>query len=68
MEYADKSQYGNGIKATFEGIEVVIPENYDEYLTQKYGDWRSDPPIEKQKTHHSVKIADTERSYKEYLK
>lgn len=68
LEYADKSQYGNGIKATFEGIEVVIPENYDEYLTQKYGDWRSDPPIEKQKTHHSVKIADTERSYKEYLK
>lgn len=68
LEYADKSQYGEGIEATFEGVKVIIPENYDEYLTQKYGDWRSDPPPENQKTHHSVRIADTKKSYKEYLK
>ena len=68
LEYASKSQYGKGAKATFEGIEVIIPENYDEYLTQKYGDWRSDPLPEKQKTHHSVRVADTKKSYKEYLK
>lgn len=68
LEYAAKSQYGEGVEATFEGVKVIIPENYDQYLTQKYGDWRSDPPPEKQKTHHSVRIADTKKSYKEYLK
>lgn len=68
LEYSPKWYYGKGIESTFEGVKVIIPENYDEYLTQKYGDWRSDPPLEKQKTHHIVKIADVNKSYKEYLK
>ncbi|MBP3706023.1 MAG: LicD family protein [Clostridia bacterium] len=68
LEYAQKNQYGKGTQATFEGLRVIIPENYDEYLTQKYGDWRRDPTKEKQKTHHCVRIADTKKSYKEYLK
>ena len=68
LEYAHHTQYGNGISATFEGIEVVIPEKYDEYLTQKYGDWRSDPPVEKRKSHHRIAVFDAERSYVEYMK
>lgn len=67
LEYAHHTQYGKGTSAIFEGISVVIPEKYDEYLTQKYGDWRSDPPDEKKKTHHIVAIYDVERSYLEYL-
>ena len=46
LEYAPKWHYGNGTWATFEGLKVRIPENYDAYLTQKYGDWRRDPPVE----------------------
>lgn len=68
LEYSPAWHYGKGTESTFEGVKVIIPENYDQYLTQKYGDWRSDPPLEKQKTHHSVRIADTKKSYKEYLK
>ena len=67
-EYAPKSQYGKGIEASFEGIKVIIPEEYDAYLTQKYGDWRSDPPKDKQKTHHLVKVIDAGVSYKNYIK
>ena len=67
LEYAHFTQYGCGIDASFEGIPVVIPEKYDEYLTQKYGDWRSDPPIEKQKSHHRIEVFDAERSYRDYM-
>lgn len=67
LEYAPKWHYGEGTWATFEGLRVRIPENYDAYLTQKYGDWRKDPPLEKQKTHHLSTIIDTEKSYKFYF-
>ena len=67
-ELAPREQYGKGAWATFEGLRVRIPENYDAYLTQKYGDWRSDPPVELQKSHHINTVIDTERSYMEYRK
>lgn len=67
LEYAPKAQYGEGTEAEFEGVKVIIPQRYDEYLTQKYGDWRSDLPADKQKTHHSVVICDTKKSYLEYV-
>ena len=68
LEYAPKEQYGNGVMAIFEGLEVRIPEMYDEYLTQKYGNWRENPPIEKQQGHHYYKICDMNKSYIEYMK
>lgn len=64
---SSQSQYGNGTKAVFEGISVTDPENYDEYLTQKYENWRQDPPVEKQKSHHEIAVYDAKRSYVEYL-
>jgi lipopolysaccharide cholinephosphotransferase len=66
LEYAPKWHYGEGTWVTFEGLRVRIPENYDAYLTQKYGDWRSDPPLEKQKSHHVSTIIDTEKPYTFY--
>ena len=67
LEYADKSQYGDGIFAIFEGIKVRIPENYDAYLTQKYGDWRADLPPDKQNSGHNILIKDVSKSYTEYI-
>ncbi len=67
LEYAPSWHYGNGTKAVFEGLEVIVPEKFDDYLTQKYGIWKNDPPTEKQKSHHIFEICDTEKSYKEYL-
>lgn len=68
LEYANRTQYGNGKTAFFEGIPVVIPEKYDEYLTQKYGDWRADPSEEKRKSHHNLVVVDAARSYKDNTK
>ena len=67
LEYAPKWHYGEGTWATFEGLKVRIPENYDAYLTQKYGDWRADLPEDQQKGHHYYEIMDLERPYTDYV-
>lgn len=67
LEYAQYEQYGVGRWCEFEGLKVRVPEKIDEYLTQKYGDWRADLPEEKKKGHHYHCIYDAQRSYKEYI-
>lgn len=66
LEYAPRWHYGEGAWVTFEGLPVRIPENYDAYLTQKYGNWRAELPQERQKSHHVGIIIDTENSYTNY--
>ena len=68
LEYAPKWHYGNGTMAKFEGLDVRIPENYDAYLTQKYGAWQKDPPKKDQKSHHSYCLIDLDKPYTEYIK
>ena len=67
LEYAPIEQYGDGMDATFEGLKVRIPEKYDEYLTQKYGDWRADLPEDQKVGHHYYEIMDLERPYTDYI-
>lgn len=67
LEYAPREQYGNGTWATFEGLKVRIPERYDEYLTQKYGDWRAELPKEQQVGHHYAEVIDLDRPYTDYI-
>ncbi len=67
LEYAPKEQYGKGLFVSFEGLDVRVPENFDEYLTQKYGEWRKDLPKEEQKGHHTFTICDVEKPYTEYM-
>lgn len=67
LEYAPKEQYGKGTMVKFEGLTVRIPEDYDAYLTQKYGDWRADLPEEEQKGHHNYEICDLNHSYVDYI-
>ncbi len=67
-KYQPKEYYGNGIEAEFEGLNVIIPEKYDEYLTQRYGDWQADLPEEEKIGHHYYDICDLNKSYKFYTK
>ena len=67
LEYAPREQYGNGTWATFEGLKVRIPERYDEYLTQKYGDWRADLPEDQKAGHHYTEVIDLTRPYTDYI-
>lgn len=67
LEYAPREQYGEGAWAEFEGLKVRIPEKCDEYLTQKYGDWRADLPPEQQVGHHFAEVIDLNRPYTDYI-
>lgn len=61
-----KNYFGNGVVKKFEGIDVVIPQNYDAFLKQHYGDYMKLPPEEERKPHHYNQIIDLEKSYKYY--
>lgn len=67
LEYAPREQYGEGYWTTFEGLRVRAPERYDEYLTQKYGDWRADLPLEQQEGHHYAAVIDLHSPFCDYI-
>lgn len=68
LEYAPGEQYGEGRMVTFEGLSVRVPELTHEYLTQKYGDYSQDPPVEDQVGHHYHEVCDVDRPYTDYRK
>lgn len=67
-EYAPREQYGAGTEAVFEGLTVRVPQDYEAYLSQKYGDWRADLPEDQQRGHHYCVICDTSVPYTEYIR
>ncbi len=68
MEKTPKEIYGNGREAVFEGLRVRVPSRWDEYLTEKYGAWRADPPKDEQVGHHYYTVLDLNKSYETYVK
>ena len=54
-EIIPASVFENVFDVEFEGAVFSAPVGYDTYLRSLYGDYPEDPPIEKQKTHHSFK-------------
>lgn len=66
-EYAPREQYGAGADMRFEGITVRVPEDFDAYLTGKYGNYRQDPPQEQQVSHHKYAVVDCGKPYTCYL-
>lgn len=47
--------FAEAVDIEFEGEKFPAPVGYDTYLTCLYGDYLPEPPLEKQKTHHSFK-------------
>jgi len=68
LEYAPCWHYGKGTWATFEGLRVRVPEQYDAYLTQKYGNWKADLPDKDKKSGHFFRLKDCSKPYTDYLK
>ena len=46
---------------TFEGVEVNVPQDYDEYLRQIYGDYMKLPPESEQQGRHGILYVDMGR-------
>jgi lipopolysaccharide cholinephosphotransferase len=55
--------YGKPTLYKFEDTEVYGVEDYDEYLTRLYKDWRQPPPEEKRVSRHDYLYLDLEKSY-----
>ena len=55
-EITDKKMFTDTIRHEFEKHKFTIPKDYDEYLTQIYGDYMQLPPKEKRVSHHLVEI------------
>lgn len=51
-ELCNKEWLGNGRLMPFEDFEIRVPERYEDYLTNLYGDYMQLPPIESRKSHH----------------
>lgn len=66
-EYFPQAQYGEGIPMSFETLTVRVPADFHSYLIQKYGNYRQDPPKEKQISHHRYTLVDCETPYTHYL-
>ena len=60
--------YGEGAVLQFEGMEVIAPIQYHDWLTQVYGDYMQLPPIEKRVGHHYADVIDLDKSYTEYIR
>ncbi len=54
-EAHERSVFADKVRVTFEENDFYAPIGYDTFLRKLYGDYRKDPPIEKQVTHHCFK-------------
>ncbi len=58
--------YKDSIMIPFEFLKLPVPSNFDEYLTELFGDWKT--PKQLPPDHGFGTITDTSKSYKEYLR
>ena len=58
--------YGEGVFMQFEGLTVRVPAQYDQWLSQVYGNYMELPPVEMRYCRHAGMV-DLDRSYTEYM-
>lgn len=66
-QYIPQEWYGGGVQASFEGLDVRVPQEYDLYLQKRYGDWRADLPEDQKVGHHYHVVCDLKRPYTDYI-
>ena len=67
VEKVPAEVYGNGTRAEFEELTVMIPKRYDDFLRQRFGDYTAELPEDKRVGSHIFSAVDTEKSYKLYI-
>lgn len=50
----ERKFHENTIRVDFKEGKYPVPKDYDDFLTQRYGDYMKYPPIEKQKPDHNI--------------
>ena len=64
-EIMPRKYFGKPTLYTFEDMVVYGPEDFDNYLTNVYRNWRQLPPVEKQKSDHDFLFLDLHKSYQD---
>lgn len=54
--FVEKRIYGRPLMVPFEDMMLPVPEHYDEYLTQMFGDYMTPPPADKQVGMHLIDV------------
>lgn len=54
--FTKKEVFGKPLLKQFENLLLPVPEKYDEYLTQMFGDYMTPPPVEKQVGLHLIDV------------
>lgn len=67
LNYFDRDIFGDGMVVKFEGINVIIPKKYNEFLSQKYPNWQLELSESEKKGHHYCEIIDYDNSYTKYV-
>lgn len=62
-EIMKREWFGEPRLVKFENAEMYIPQDYDAYLTQLYGNYMQLPPEEKRKSHHDYLYQNLNESY-----
>lgn len=60
--------FQEGVAVKFEGVDMLVPKEYDKYLTAIYGDYMTPPPADKQIGMHFHKGLDLNTPYYEWKK
>lgn len=61
-----REYFGAGIEMKYEDLQMIVPVQYDKFLTIIYGNYMTLPPQEKQVSHHETLLIDVAKSYKDY--
>ncbi len=61
-----KEWFLNPVYLEFEGVEMPVPREYDNWLKVSYGDYMTPPPEEERILRHDIKFWDMKNSYKKY--
>lgn len=66
-QWTSKKEWFNNRKSVqFEDTEIYIPDDFDSYLTQQYGDYMTIPKIDERTVHNG--FIDLKTPYTEYVK
>jgi lipopolysaccharide cholinephosphotransferase len=63
-EIHNKTILGNGKRVDFCGVPAWIPEKYEDYLRNLFGDFMKLPPLDKRVSHHDVIYLSLNSDYK----
>lgn len=61
-----KQAFAAAVYKKFEGLDMPIPQGYDDYLHMAFGDYMKLPPEEARIPKHEAVCIDTQNSYKQY--